>query len=182
MYYPDNILIFLMDNIEIYTVNIKDEHQQDSKLIVIAEKYDNKLTLFTTDERQIINVEDLYINKDIDQTVKSYISNKHNFTTFFKHPILEKLNILTTATSLTFLVRHRDLTKGGEYIELAYLLRSNILQPSKLYFFKKEGFDLSSMALEILDQYGVILRSYRDEKSLNREAIRIIKHFIQRQT
>ena len=71
MYYPDNILIFLMDNIEIYTVNIKDEHQQDSKLIVIAEKYDNKLTLFTTDERQIINVEDLYINKDIDKTVKS---------------------------------------------------------------------------------------------------------------
>lgn len=182
MYYPDNILIFLIDNIEIYTINIKDEHRPDAKLIVIAEKYDHKLTLFTTDGQQIVNAEDLQIDQDVDQIVGQYIKKNHNITTFFRHPILEKLKILATATSLTFLIRHRDLTRGGEYIELAYLLGTGIIQPSKLYFLKREGFDLSSMALEILDQYGIISRSYKNEKSSNREAVRIVKYFIQSHT
>ncbi|HEY7573508.1 MAG TPA: hypothetical protein VH796_19275 [Nitrososphaeraceae archaeon] len=178
----DNIIIFIIDNIEIYTVNIKDENQEDSKLILIAEQYDHKLTVFTTDGQQIFNAEDLQITKDIDETVSQYIKEKYNITTFFKHPILEKLGLLAEATSLFFLVRHRDLTRGGEYIELAYLLSSKIIQPSNLYFLKRECFNLSSMALEILDQYDVVLRSYKNEKSLNREAVRIVKYFIQRHT
>lgn len=93
-----------------------------------------------------------------------------------KLPILEKLKHLSFSASLLFLVRHRGLTRGGEYIELVYLLGESRMDPSKVYFLKKEGIDLSEMVKEILNRFRINFRSYRNENELCSEAISIAKY------
>ncbi len=73
------------------------------------------------------------------------------------------------------MVRDQELTRGGEYIELGVLLSMG-LDPSKVYFFKKEGIDLSEMTWELLDQYKINMRPYKDPEFLSREAVRITRN------
>lgn len=80
------------------------------------------------------------------------------------------------------MLRHRELTRGGEYIELVYLLGRGVLSPLKVYFFKKDGFNLSEMAWKIFNHHEVQFRSYTDEVGLNREAIRILKNYVGNQS
>jgi hypothetical protein len=78
------------------------------------------------------------------------------------------------------LVRHKEETRGGEYIELAFLLGTGTLNSSKVFFLKKEGFDMSEMGWELLDFYGVNFRSYKDEDYLCNEMVRLIRYSIRK--
>jgi len=70
-------------------------------------------------------------------------------------------------------LRHQELTRGGEWVELTYIAQDCA---KKMYLLKKEGIPLSTMVKEILDAYGVNLRAYNDEKELIEEIERIIRY------
>lgn len=62
---------------------------------------------------------------------------------------------------LIFLIRDREETRGGEYVELMHALFRE--HSNKVWFFKREGIQLSAMLMEYLDKlkftYDPILAS-----------------------
>ena len=73
-------------------------------------------------------------------------------------------------------VRDKELTRGGEYIELAYL--TSRIRPEEIservWFFKREGVPISSMVKELLIDSGIRFRTYQDREDLVNEVMRII--------
>ncbi len=175
----ENVLIFLLRDIEIYLVDYSGEDGEDARITLVSDKYRDKITIIALNEHEIIDSTESSFSSEIgrDQIVGEYAKQYPN-PRISKLPILEKLRQLAESASLTMLVRHREETRGGEYIELAFLLGTGTLNPSKVYFLKKEGFDMSEMGWELLDFYGVNFRSYKDESNLCNEAIRLIRYSI----
>jgi hypothetical protein len=115
-----------------------------------------------------------------EEFVRAILQKEFVVNDFFRPPILTELEHISKMTTLTFVIRDRELTRGGEYIELAYLLDNGFLDPQRTYFVKKEGFNLSSMAWEILDFHNIQFRSYIKELDLQKEVIRIFSHYLER--
>jgi hypothetical protein len=183
MYENDNVLVLMLDSIDLYSVELR-ESGKVRKITVIAEKYDNKVALFTLNESLIRDAVDLNLSSstDVDKLVKDYFAKKYELVNFIKLGILPKLEQLGMAASMVFLIRDQELTRGGEYIELVYLLGARALKGADMYLIKREGLELSEMAWEILTEYGVNYRSYKDETQLFNELTRIVKNHIRKKT
>jgi hypothetical protein len=179
MYIKDNIFIFILDNIEIYIADIIDNYNVKRKFTLIIEKYDNnRLSIICTDFITIFDISDLKFIDNIERSIQKYLNTNYLESSFSKLSILDELKVLSKSSSLTFVIRNQELTKGGEYIELVYLLANGFLQPENIYLLKKEGFTLSSMAWELLDYYKIHYRSYTKEIDLHRETKRIFQNYI----
>ena len=74
---------------------------------------------------------------------------------------------------LVLLLRHEELTRGGEYIGLMFLLDRG-LEPRKLFFIWNKNIPLSTMLKEALNNYNFNFRYYEDEEDLLEEVSRII--------
>ncbi len=174
----DNVvLVLLLNNVEIYVVDHVDNKNEAKKFTLIVERYrENKTTLYKLEELSIGDVIDIHISEQdsIDNQIINHLRKEYNVIDFVKLGILEKLEFIGSTSTSIFFIRHRELTRGGEYVELVYLLDK--LNPEKIFFLKREGFDLSTMALEILDKQGVILRTYRRESQLTEEIMRLFKN------
>lgn len=90
-----------------------------------------------------------------------------------KQTTFMKLDLLFRASKIILLIRHKEETRGGEYIELAYGIRE---YHDKFYFFAKNGVMLSMMVDEILKKFNVQKRNYIDNKNLIEGILDIIKH------
>jgi hypothetical protein len=161
---------------EIYCIMLEgvDVYLSD-RVQVLAEKWsEDKVTLFVFTEGIILdNVEDINLIDKAVKTVENFLRIKYQATFIRKVPILEKLGMLANACSLIFVLRHRELTRGGELVELTYL---SPYCGDRMYFLKKEGIGLSAMVKEILDAFNVNLRTYNDERELFDEVERIIRY------
>jgi hypothetical protein len=179
MYYDDTVLIFLLDKLEIYSITLKDQNQTERDLIIICENYGSKITFLTLESNAILDADDMVMPDNIteEQATINFIRSKYPGSTFSKLPIIEKLSQLADASTLTLLIRHKELTRGGEYIELAFLLGSKS-QPPKTVFLSKTNVEISEMVWELLDYHGVNFRQYKNEHNLATESIRLIRHFI----
>jgi hypothetical protein len=76
-----------------------------------------------------------------------------------------------------FLLRDKEETRGGEYLELMHALFRD--HAGKLWFLKRNDIALSSMLMEYLDKYGVKLRTYQAESDLKTTVIRILHYQFQ---
>ncbi len=173
----DTILIFVLENLEIYSFAISGQSDTE-KITVVAEKYDQdkRLSIFIMKEDSIMDAYDLPLaGKKIDDAVVKSISERYNIASFCKLEILEKLTQLAVASSVVFLLRDRELTRGGEYIELVYLLGSDKLSPSKIYFLKNERIPLSEMIVDFLSKYGIKQVPYDDINKLILDVTGIIE-------
>jgi hypothetical protein len=79
-----------------------------------------------------------------------------------------------------FLLRDKEETRGGEYLELMHVLFRG--QAGKLWFLKREGITLSAMLMEYLDKYGVKMRTYNTENDLKQAVIRTLQYRLQDST
>ncbi len=122
-YYGENIFTLLLENVEIY--------KTDNDWICV-EKFDEKAT-FIIFEQDSINVKDVidFDAKNEEDIVK--ILKKLGYKSFIRIPVLEKHQVLATISSLVFVIRHKELTRGGEYIELAFLLGKGLRPTYSLY-------------------------------------------------
>jgi hypothetical protein len=180
MYYNDTVLIFSLENLEIYDINFKYDNGSEKRLFLICEDYGEKISFLTLDENSILDANDkkMSSSKSVDEFTKNFIKHKFPDSNFLKLPILEKLKQLANASTLTLVIRDQELTRGGEYIELAFLLGSSRSQSSRIFFLGRRDCELSGMVWEILDHYGIIFRPFKDEDDLVTESIRIIRNFI----
>ena len=119
---------------------------------------------------ELIDVKDLDTSGE--NAVKEAI-NKMGLSLISKIPILEKLKTLSATACLVLIVRHRELTRGGEYIELTFLLHVGT-QPEKIKFLWNKRIPLSTMMNELLAMYGFTIHTYTNEKSLMEQIHRII--------
>jgi hypothetical protein len=177
----DPVLILMLDTVDIYSIEIS-ESGNTRKITVIAEKYDNKVAIFTLNAAMISDAIDINLKStsDIDKLVKDYFRKKYEVISFTKLAILPKLKVLASAASMVFLVRDREETRGGEYIELVFMLGSSLASGAYTYLLKKEGIALSEMAWEILAEYGVSYRSYDRMNDLFVEITRLTRNHIRK--
>jgi hypothetical protein len=73
-----------------------------------------------------------------------------------------------------FLVRQKEETRCGEYLELMHALFRG--HSEKIWFFKRNGIELSSMLMEYLDKFKVKMRTYKKEQDLTTTIVRILKY------
>lgn len=162
MHIKKNTLILLLNSVEMFYFETLDKR----KIVLITEILEDRLTFYLVNETEIIDIDQQVIKQgnDVKEIVYNYIEMRYPNANIFEYPIFDKLDVIASMATIIFFIRHKELTRGGEYIELAHLL--NTTDPSKMYFLKKEGFDLSTMTLEILEKKGVHSRTYRKESHL----------------
>ena len=160
----DEIYTLILERLELY---------QTDKVDVLAEKWsDEKVTLMMFDRKpSLVDVTDVEISEGLNNTVENFLKENYQVTTIHRIPILEKLSMLARVCWLIFVIRHLELTRGGELVELTYLAPSC---NGKIFLLKREGVLLSTMVKEILDAFDVNLRTYNDENELMEEVERII--------
>jgi hypothetical protein len=78
---------------------------------------------------------------------------------------------------LIIVIRHVELARCGELIELAFLLREGVPTDAIRVLVNQE-INVSSMLLELLRMYRIYWERYRDEEELLRITRSIIQYFI----
>jgi len=120
-------------------------------------------------------MEELNLEKDdVDKTIYDYLKKKHNITKFNRLPVFDKLDVLMRNAKVIFLLRDKEETRGGEYLELMHALFRG--HAEKIWFLKKNGIALSAMLMEYLDKYEVKMRTYQGRRDLDSAVIRTLKY------
>lgn len=162
-----NVFAFMLKNLDIYDAE---------KIQVLTETFDiNKITLFIFQEGSLSDVYDIDLNNDPYETVYNFLKEKYNINKIDKLPVFYKLNRLMQFTKTIFLIRHKEETRGGEYIELMHALFQR--QSEKVWFFKKEGIHLSEMLMEYLDKFKINIRPYQNISDLKTGILRILGYW-----
>ena len=105
------------------------------------------------------------------------VENRYGVRVRRKVRELDKLRLLADYPySLLIFLREKELTRGGEYIELAYLVSR--LRPEEVYkrawFFKREGIPISTMVKELLTDFKIQYRTYSSDEELIEEVLRVL--------
>jgi len=173
-FYDDFILIpLLLADIEIYDL------VSDIYKLAIIERFEGKYTIMLFNLRgNIIDVSDVEARtlKDIE----AYMKKHFNIAEARKPSIFNKLRFLAHESHHVFIVRHEELTRCGEYIELAYLILQD-LSPLKITLLIREGIPISTMLKELIRMARLYHESYQDENDLLYIIRRIIDYIINEQ-
>ena len=165
----ENVFALMLDKLEIYTAD---------DMEVLAERSAEKIiTLFIFQNNELIDMVDIKQDQDTDGAVYDYLKQNYALTKIDKLSIFNKLDVLMRDATAIFLLRHKEETRGGEYLELMHALFRG--HANKVWFLKRNGIALSAMLMEYLDKYGVKMRIYSEEKDLNDALTRILKYQLQ---
>ena len=167
----ERVYALLLDHLEMYEAGV---------VQVLTESFDaaSKVTLFVFENAQFVYADDIKLEKaGLDSTVYAFLKKNYEVEQMRKLPILEKLNALMFIAGSIFLLRHKEETRGGEYLELMHALFRGYSE--KIWFFKKDGIELSAMLMEYLDKHKVMLRTYQKEQDLIDSIVRTIKYRLQ---
>jgi hypothetical protein len=167
IFYGETIFTLLLENVEIY--------KTDTDWICV-EKFDGKATfiIFEHDSIKVKNVAD-FEDKSEEDIVNTL--QRLSYKSFVRLPVLEKLRVLATISSLVFVIRHKELTRGGEYIELAFLLGKD-LDPRIVYMLVNSEVKISAMLKELIDYTKINFRVYENEEDLLETVRRILYYEI----
>jgi hypothetical protein len=168
-YIPEHMIPLLLEDVELY----KCWHPPGTDIIV--EKFNSRATVMVLEHGGLTDIWDIDAEtlEDIDDELRRIGYE------YIRPPVMEKLGLLAKLSFLLFILRHRELTRGGEYIELAFLL-SRGLDPSKVYLLIRHGIEISTMVEELIDTYKMNVRFYRGGDRLGEMVRRIIYHELER--
>jgi len=167
------LLPILLEQVELY--------ESDGPLFLVEYDEDrDRATLMAYDDEKgiLLDMHELMIGgrSGLDMAVYEAIKKHYPDTRLYhKLPVMDKLQVLASANCLVFLIRHKEKTRGGEYIEFGFLTGAG-LPPRNIYFIHREGIRVSEMVYELMDYFGVNLRTYRELDDLLREVRRIIHY------
>jgi len=163
----ENVYALLLDGVEVYFSDVVE--------VLTESSGEDRITLFTFQDNQLVDMDDLKLEKaDVDKTIYDYLRKKHNITKFNRLSVFDKLDVLMRNTKVIFLLRDKEETRGGEYLELMHALFRG--HAEKIWFLKKNGIALSAMLMEYLDKYGVKMRTYQRRRDLESAVIRTLKY------
>ena len=157
----EDIYCIMLEDVDVYLTG---------KVEVLTERWGDKITLWVFSGTTLVDLVDV---NEVGKTIENFLRANYQTTIIRKVPILEKLRLLAKVGWLLLVLRHQELTRGGEWVELTYIAPDC---GKKTYLLKKEGIPLSTMVKETLDAFDVNLRAYNDEKVLIEEIERIIRY------
>jgi hypothetical protein len=164
---------FSGENVYALLLDIVEEYLADDLEILTELINEDKVTLFIFQHNQLTDVNDIKLEGELDPTVYNFLKQKYNIEKINKLPIFEKFDILMQIAKTIFLIRHKEETRGGEYLELMHALFRG--HSEKMWFFKRNSIELSAMLMEYLDKFKVKMRTYRKEQDLTTALTRILK-------
>jgi len=162
--FKEHIYAIMLENLEIYPC----KKNKEEYALIIEGGASPTAYLF-----HILNLVDIIpVEKGGDDGAQE-ASQKLGITIYERLPILEKLKAILDIVCLIILVRHIELTRGGEYIELTFLLDMGA-QPKKIKFLWNKEIPISTMVKELLALYGFTIHTYMDEEEMKDEVHRLI--------
>ena len=166
----ENVFALMLDTLEIYTA--------DDMEILTELSGEKTITLFIFQNSQLIDMNDMKLKEGgVDKTVYDYLKEKYPIKKVDKLPIFNKLDVLMRDATAIFLLRHKEETRGGEYLELMHALFRG--HAGKIWFLKKNEIELSAMLMKYLDKYEVKMRTYHGERDLENTVMRTLKYQLQ---
>ncbi len=166
----ENVYALLLERLEIY--------ETDVGLVLTEQVADDRMSVFLFQDNQIADVDDIKVHSNnFETSLYSYLNEKYGARKISKHTVFDKLDNLMLSANAIFLLRHKEETRGGEYLELMHALFRG--HSNKIWFFKKESIELSAMLMEYLDKHKVVMRSYKSEQDLVDSMIRTILYRLQ---
>ena len=163
----ENVYALLLDGVEVYFSDVVE--------VLTESSGEDRITLFTFQDNQLVDMDDLKLEKDdVDKTIYDYLKKKYNITKFNRLSVFDKLDVLMRNAKVIFLLRDKEETRGGEYLELMHALFRG--HAEKIWFLKKNGIALSAMLMEYLDKYEVKMRTYQGRRDLESAVIRTLKY------
>lgn len=169
----ERVCALVLDRLEIYETGI---------VQVLTELFDDdKVTLFVFQNAQLVDIEDIKLEKSgLDASVYTFLKEKYEVEQINRITIFDKLDVLMRIAGAIFLLRHKEETRGGEYLELMHALFRG--HSGKIWFFRRDEIELSTMLLEYLDRHKVIMRTYKKEQDLIESIVRAVKYRLQETT
>ena len=165
--FSGNVFAVMLEHLDIYNAG---------KTQVLTETFDvNKITLFLFQRGSLSDVYDVDLENNPSETVYHFLKEKYKIDKVAKLPVFRKLDRLMQLAKTIFLIRHKEETRGGEYIELMHALFQRHF--NKIWFFKKEGIHLSTMLMEYLDKSKINIRPYHNFSDLKTEILRILQYW-----
>lgn len=162
---------FLLENLEIYMTD---------RFEVLAEIEDNQLiTLYLFEGSSLHDVLDLPLKtgENPDDIVSSYLKHNFDISRINKRSVTAKYGLLMSLAVEIFLVRHKEETHGGEYVELMHALFTG--QSEKVWLFRNNSITVSSMLMEYLDMFRVKIRTYDSSFDLKTSILRIVSYSVE---
>ncbi len=173
-YYDEYLLIpLLLENVEVYRVV-----KEDRVGLAILERYaENLWSLMIAIEGKIEVYDD--VEGGSLEEVEEVIEKTYGLR-WTRLQLLEKFRYLASmvaGSGLIIVIRHVELARCGELIELTFLLREGV-PVDVIRVLVNEEINVSSMLLELLRMYRVYWERYGDEEELLRIIRGIIQYFI----
>lgn len=168
----------LLENIDIHKSSIEGIDIQ-----LFIEKEDSQITMTI-----VRNGNQILERLDVDESeFSSTIGEKSkliDYTKFRKLNQLEKVGLLNEWADIAYTIKHNELTRGGELVELTYILFTNAKRANidafKYNIFFQSNIVISSMLEEIVKNFRIDTISYTDYPSLEEMAIQTTRNHIAR--
>lgn len=163
----ENIYSFMLENVELYF--------SETLQVLVESTNDHKATLFIFKEHQTLeDVFDVNVKGDLNDTIYDFLKQKYEVAQMKRQPMFEKFGHMMNLAKILFIIRDKEETRGGEYVELMHALFEG--HSDKIRFLRRDGVRLSSMLMEYLDKFEINIRPYSDYSELKEEIIRLLRH------
>lgn len=185
----------LMENLELHVVN----DELSGSWPVLIEKSEDSATFyifngsFSLDPNNVVCIETVPNREDLQYELKKFmidcklITEQANIDKkkMYAEDILDitegLFNFIATISSLYLIVRLKDETRGGEYIELCYLTKSQnrvtMRNKPNIFLLKHRDVQLSSMLRLIIKDSITVIDDFCDETDLLSKSNEIIREF-----
>lgn len=172
----------LLENIDMYVSSTSSAHDY----WIIFENEENRNTVIILEDKiKPIEFIDYKNQEEFKKRLGKDSSQPIDFKQFRKLSQIEKVQYLDEWADLIFLIREVESTRGGEIVELVYLLfqqssSKSWRDPNKYEFFYKNDITLSSMIKEIVNFYNIIPKDYLNADDLDNKLIDTVNYHISR--
>lgn len=174
-------ITLMLENMDIYIS--PDPQVHDYSIFFEREGKEEAVVTFIKEKTKPIEI----ISYSNEEEFKKNIgkdSGNVDFRQFRKVSELEKVSILNDWADLTYLVKELELTRGGDLVELTYLLHKHAgktnIDPLKFEFFYKNGIEISTMIKEIVANNKIVPQKYTSYDELRDISIKTTERHISR--
>lgn len=167
------LLVYLLEDLLSY-----DAYDETGDITLMVEQFEQEqATIYIFREGRLLDVCDL-VYSDLEKDIEKIMMVNYSIHLGFRKGVLPTVGFASAISRGVFLVRDRELTRGGELVELCYLVFGRISN-LKLLFLRREGIAVSSMVEEVLSTYDVPFASFRDEADLHEKGLEQISRWLQ---
>jgi hypothetical protein len=161
--YTDNkLMVYLLE--DLITFDAIDIESGKTAMVVLDKSNEFQMTFFVFTDNEIVESDTLYSAYD-ESVVTGYLQQQYGITVTRTSSLLDALEFLCRLSIGTVVIRHEELTRGGELVELCVLVIRGY-PSSRLLFARQKEIELSSMLKELLDKYRVKSFPYKTGQEL----------------